>query len=178
MPGLGIAPGAAAPPPRRAGSRTAAPAVIAAPADVTAARAKAVDELSAIPTVICIARGQIADAGTIQLYWPRFSQEMAKLADTQAEVAKWIDPLIKISPFSGILAVAIPMMMQFGVNHGRVKPGAMGTVSASSISAQMEAEMAKAELAALRVQMEAEREARKIRDEIEKARAETMQPNG
>lgn len=140
-------------------------------ADVTAGRAQALTDIAAIPVAVCIALGNLADAGTIEIYWPRFSAELAKLAEKQEEIGKWIDPLTKIGPYTGILAVAAPMAMQFAVNHGRGTPGAMGTVSPQMIASQVELRIAQAEAEALRQQLDAERQSRETRAEIDKARA-------
>jgi hypothetical protein len=141
-------------------------------ADVTATREKALTEIASIPIAVCIAMGNLADAGTIEIYWPMFSRELAKLAESQEGIGKWIDPLTRIGPYTGILTVAAPMAMQFAVNHGRGTVGAMGTVSPQVLAAQIELRIAKLEAEALRQQLEAEQQARETRAEIEKARAE------
>lgn len=148
-------------------------AVKAAPAaeDVTAERAVAIDALSAIPTVACLATGQLADAGTIQMYWPKMSQEIAKLASTVPQIATIADRIRIIGPYAGILSVAVPMALQFAVNHKLVKAGAGGTQSPDSIAAQIQTEMARAEVESLKAQMAAERESRELKAEFEKLQA-------
>lgn len=117
-----------------------------------------------------IAFKKLADAATIGIHWPNVSREVASLADSQEAIAKVIDPLIKVGPYFGLVTAVLPMLMQIGVNHGRVPAGAMGTVPANSLSAQMEASLAQVEMEALQAQLEAEKMAQHMRDEIKLAR--------
>jgi hypothetical protein len=119
-----------------------------------------------------------ADAGAVGIYWPKISEEIATLADSQEQVARLIDPLIRIGPYTGLITAILPMILQIGVNHGRVPAGAMGTVPAASLTARVEASLAAIELEALRAQAEAEKAAAEMRDQISKSRtslAETQQ---
>jgi hypothetical protein len=163
----GAASAAKAPPVKSTRVKAASPAVS------SIARAEALEAVASIPVAICIAIGQLADAGTIEVYWPSMSAEISKLADAQAAIAKWIDPLAKVGPYTGILAVGLPMLMQFAVNHGRGTAGAMGTVSPDLLSARIQLRIAKAEAEALQAQLAAEREARETRAEIDKARQDS-----
>jgi len=119
-----------------------------------------------------IALRQYADAGAIGLHWPKISHEIAALADSQEQVARLIDPLIKIGPYTGLITAILPFVLQIGVNHGRVPAGAMGTVPAASITAQVEASLAIIELEALQQQAEAEKSAQAMREQINKSRQE------
>jgi hypothetical protein len=145
-----------------------------APAPSTDERAKALSELLAIPTAVLVTRRMFADAGTVQAFGPRLMTEIAKIAATQPRVAAVVDPLTKIGPFSELLSVAVIMGLQFGVNHGQVPAGVMGTVPPSMLAAQIETEIARAEVNALRMQLEAERKVREIKAEIDEARNEVM----
>jgi hypothetical protein len=104
------------------------------------------------------------------MYWPNVAQELANLADSQEQVAKFIDPLIQIGPYTGLIAAVLPLIMQIGVNHGVLAPGGMGTVPASTLSAQVETGMAEQELQALQVQLQAEKAAQALRAEIAQSR--------
>jgi len=117
-----------------------------------------------------IALHQYADAGAIGLHWPNVAREVASLADSQEQVARLIDPLIKIGPYTGLITAILPLILQIGVNHNRVPAGAMGTVPAASLSAQVETAMAAIELQALQQQAEAEMQAQQLRDQIAKSR--------
>jgi hypothetical protein len=117
-----------------------------------------------------IALHQYADAGAIGLHWPNVAREVASLADSQEQVARLIDPLIKIGPYTGLITAILPLILQIGVNHNRVPAGAMGTVPAASLSAQVETAMAAIELQALQQQAEAEMQAQQLREQIAKSR--------
>jgi hypothetical protein len=151
-----------------------APKTATAPAPTTDERSKALSELLAIPTAVLVTRRMFADAGTVQAFGPRLMTEVAKIAATQPRVAQVVDPLTKIGPFSELLSVAVIMGLQFGVNHGQVPAGVMGTVPPSMLAAQIETEIARAEVNALRMQLQAEREVREIKAEIDEARNEVM----
>jgi hypothetical protein len=109
------------------------------------------------------------------MYWPKVAQELANLADSQEQVAKFIDPLIQIGPYTGLITALLPLVMQVGVNHGIMAPGGMGTVPASTLSAQVETSMAEQELQALQVQLQAEKAAHALRSEIAESRKAMQQ---
>ena len=121
-----------------------------------------------------IALRQYADAGAIGLHWPRVAHEIASLAESQPQIARLIDPLIRIGPFTGLITAILPFVLQIGVNHKRIPAGAMGTVPAESLTAQVESAMAAIELEALKQQVEAEREAREMREQIARSRQEAV----
>lgn len=162
---------AAKPPPARK-TRDAKPAAVTVTADVTAARAEALIGVSSIPVAACIATGRLADAGTIQMYWPPFARELAAVGEKQEEIGRLLDPLTKVGPYANLIAVGLPMLYQFAVNHGKAKAGGMGSVSPELIASKIETQIAQAEAASLREQLEALRESRKLAAEIETARKE------
>lgn len=133
-------------------------------------RTEAVAGLGQLAQVPLLAMKQYADAGAIGLYWPGISKEIAELAESQEAIAGVIDPLMKIGPYTGLVAAILPFFMQIAVNHGRVAPGSMGTVPASTLEAQIKTAMAQAELEALKTQQQAEQAARALRDEMEESR--------
>ena len=136
------------------------------------AREDAVAQLGMFAQVPLIAMGQHADVGAISLHWPGIAKEIAALAESDDRIAQVIDPLIKVGPYAGLIAAVLPLVLQIGVNHGRLSPGAMGTQPAVALASQVEAGIAQQELAAMRMQLDAEREARKMRDEIDLQRRE------
>jgi hypothetical protein len=142
---------------------------------LTQEREEAVAQLGMFAQVPLMATKQLADAATIGLHWPKVAAEVAKLAESQEAVANLIDPLMKVGPYAGLIAAVIPLVMQLGVNHGRIKPGSMGTVPAVSLQAQMETALANAELEATRTQLTAEKAAAAMRNEIAEARAKLTQ---
>lgn len=138
----------------------------------SADRAKALTEIGGLIQLPLMATGQLADAAAFSTGWPNLAVEAAKLADNYESVAKIIDPLISAGPFMGIATAALPMIAQIAVNHKLMKAGVMGTVPPNSLSSQMEAAMAQQEMQALQLQLEAERDAAKIRAEIQAQRKE------
>lgn len=137
---------------------------------LTEQRTEAVAGLGQLAQVPLLAMKQYADAGAVGLYWPNVAKEVATLADSQPAIANIVDPLMKIGPYTGLVAAILPFLMQIAVNHGRVAPGSMGTVPASTLEAQIKTAMAQAELEALRTQMEAENAAAALRKEMEESR--------
>jgi len=133
-------------------------------------RAEALAGLGQLAQVPLIATKQYADVGALSMYWPGVAKELANLADSQEQIAKLIDPLIQIGPYTGLITAVLPLIMQLGVNHGIMAPGGMGTVPATTLSAQVETSMAQAELEALRVQLQAEKEAQAVRAQIQESR--------
>lgn len=136
------------------------------------ARREAVGALGQLAQVPLIATRQYADVGALSLYWPSVADELAKLAESDERIAQVIDPLCQIGPYAGLITAILPLLLQVAVNHGAVAPGAMGTVPASTLAAQVETGLAQQELQALQVQAQAEEDARRMRADIEKARAE------
>lgn len=137
---------------------------------VTRDRYEALSGFGQLAQAPLIAFRQFADAGAVALHVPGIAREVAKLAENQEQVAALVDPLIKVGPYTGLVAAVLPFLLQIGVNHGRVPAGAMGTVPASSLSAQVEAGLAQAELQALTRQMEAERASAEMREQIAEQR--------
>lgn len=117
-----------------------------------------------------IAFRQYADAGAIGIHAPKLADEIAKLADTDERVAAFIDPIIQAGPFSGLITATLIFGLQIGVNHGIMRPGAMGTVPKETLAARVEAGIAQMQAQAYREQMEAEAEAERLRNEINQHR--------
>ena len=160
------------PPVKGTGTRTTArtPKATAPVVTITDKRTQALTDLGGFAQVPLIALKMHADAGTVSLHWPKVAKEIALLADDFEQVARLVDPLMKVGPYAGLIAAALPFLLQVGVNHNRVPAGAMGTVPASTLAAQIETALAYAELDALRTQLEAEKSARAIREEIAESR--------
>ena len=137
---------------------------------VTKDRAEALTSLGQCAQVPLIATKQFADAGAVSLYWPGVATEVAKLAESQPAIAKLIDPLMQVGPYSALIMAVLPFVLQIGVNHKMVAAGAMGTVPATSLSSQVEASLARQELEALTIQRDAEKEAAEMRAEIAASR--------
>jgi hypothetical protein len=154
------------PPPRKSSATVSAKPAPAKPSAKTAERADALNGFGQLAQVPLLALRQYADAGAVGMYWPGVASEVAKLAESQEQVAKVIDPLIQLGPYTGLITAILPFALQIAVNHGRVAPGAMGTVPKSVLSAKVEASLANAELESLRQHLEAEKSSAAIREEI------------
>jgi hypothetical protein len=137
---------------------------------VRAQREEAINGLGQLAQAPLLATKQYADAGTIGLHWPNIAKELATLADSQSAIANIVDPLIKVGPYTGLVMAILPFFTQIAVNHGRIPAGAMGTMPGNSIAAQVEASLAEQEMVALAAQLEAEKAAQRLRDQIKQAR--------
>jgi hypothetical protein len=164
-------------PPMRTASTSSGSKRASAPTQSTVNkdRAEALAGLGQLAQVPLIATKQYADVGALSMYWPNVAKELANLADSQEQIAKFIDPLIQIGPYTGLITALLPLVMQVGVNHGIMAPGGMGTVPASTLSAQVETSMAEQELQALQVQLQAEKAAHALRSEIAESRKAMQQ---
>jgi hypothetical protein len=136
----------------------------------TEARTAAVAELGSFAQIPLLLTKQYADAGALSLHWPKIAGEIGKLAATNEQIAKLVDPLMTVGPYAGLITAIMPLVAQIAVNHGRVAAGVANTVPASTLSSQIETAMAQNELAALKIQRDAENESAKVRKEIADSR--------
>lgn len=97
----------------------------------------------------CLMFGQWADAGACTNHGPNISRETAALAEENASIAKTIDYLTSVGPYAGLLTAVLPFALQILVNHGRIPahPSLMqiGVLPPDLLSAQSQAEVAKAQ---------------------------------
>ena len=119
-----------------------------------------------------IMTNQHADAAALGLHWPGIAREVATLAETQPAVARTVDLLMQAGPYAGLITAVLPLAVQFAVNHKMIPAGAMNSVPAESLDAQMKAQLAQVQLQAMRAQREAMAEAKRIQAEIDQSRAE------
>lgn len=157
--------GSAPPPPPRKTATTSKPTP-PRPADKTTERSEGLQGYGQLIQAGLIGFRQYADAGALGLYFPSIADEVAKLAAIDERVASVVDPIIQGGPYTALIAAVLPMAMQLAVNHGRVKPGAMGTVPRETLSARIEANLARMQAQALREQQAAEAEAERLQEEI------------
>lgn len=160
----------AAPPPPRKPAAPKTPPKPQAESQLTKDRREALTGLGQLAQVPLMAFRQFADAGAVGIHVPVIARELAVLAETQEQIAAFIDPLIKAGPYFGLVTAVLPFALQVGVNHGRVPAGSMGTVPAVTLQAQVEASLAQAELAALTAQKQAEEAAEAMREQIAESR--------
>jgi hypothetical protein len=136
---------ASAAPRAPAAKRTTAVARPARPADKTAARKENLDGVGKIVSLICVMRGQYADAGAIAQHGPGITTEVASLAESNEKIASWVDYLSEAGPYMGVAVVALPLLMQLLVNHGRVDvdklPADSGIIEPALLERKVKADM-------------------------------------
>lgn len=159
-------------PPLKGTASTSSRAKASPKASTKDQREEALNGLGQIGQAPLLAFKKYADAGTLGLHWPGISHELAELADSTPAIANLVDPLIKVGPYTGLVMAVLPFATQILVNHGIIPAGPMGTMPANSIAAQVEASLAEQEMAALQAQLESEKAAQRLRDQIKQARKE------
>lgn len=159
-------------PPRKTGVR--APRQTAAKVDTRSnveRRSEGLKDLGQLGQGGLLMARQWADAATVGKYWPDVADELAKLADQYEYIAKPIDVLIQVGPFSALVLAAMPMVMQMMANHGALDPAGLasyGVVPPQVLEAQMKAEVARMQAEALRAQQEALQEAAEAQREYDR----------
>lgn len=144
------------PPKTRSTTRITVPKID--PEKVQNEREQAVAGLFQIASAICLATGQLHDAGAINIHGPAIAHETAALATRYEKVGAVLDGLAQVGPFTAILAATMPLVIQLAANHNRIAPEkavAFGGKHPSILEGQMRMELR-------RQQMEYERQ---VRDE-------------
>lgn len=85
-------------------------------------REQAVAGLFQIASAICVATGQLADAGAINMHGAAVSHETAVLASRYEKVGAVLDGLAQVGPFAAILTATMPLFVQIAANHNRISP--------------------------------------------------------
>ena len=119
-------------------------------------------------SLVCVMKGWYADAGALSVHGPAFIHELSAMAETDEKVAKIVDYFVAAGPYTKLLAAALPLILQFGVNHGRIPADAAGSggiVPPETLEARVKADIA-------RLQAEAIREAQEAQAELDKVKAE------
>jgi hypothetical protein len=117
----------------------------------------------------CLCFGQFADAGAIGQHGPSLSSEVMVLVDKNAKIAKKLDLLIEIGPYTGIIAAALPFLAQILVNHGVFKAERFanaGVVHPETLEAQMKTQLQMQAMMAMAKQREAEEQMRTMQEEM------------
>lgn len=151
----------AAAPPKRQGRKptgTATVAIPEAPRSIRDVREEGLNGIAQLVQGGCLMLNQHADAATIGKHFPPLSHELANLADNYEVLAKPIDLIIQLGPFTALIAAAMPLVTQIMVNHRMAKPGVMGTVPPEMLSAQIQTEMMRTQAEMMRAQREAQAE--------------------
>jgi hypothetical protein len=130
--------GASKAPPARGGTpRTRAPK-----ASIGDQRQLAVLGLFQAGQAACIFTKQYADAAAIGANAENISGEVATLAAADDKVAKVVDSLLVVGPYSALVMAVLPLAMQLAVNHKILPAGKVpGTTDPNVLSKTIEAEM-------------------------------------
>lgn len=172
-------------PPRKTTARTAKPAATPAVPDQTlnAKREEGLNGLAQLAQFLCVGTGQLADAAALGMHFPPLAKATADLADDYESVAKPIDYIIKLGPFTALIAAAAPLVFQILANHKVIDAAAMssqGVVSPEVLESRMRAQIAQMQAQAKIEEMQAVREAQAQIDQYNAMMAEESQesPNG
>lgn len=171
---------AKAPPKRRTTGSTSAVAKTAKveTKSLRERREEGLNGLAQLGQALCLMTGQLADARTLGMHFPPVASELADLADTHDMIASPVDFLIKIGPWTGLVAAGMPLILQMLANHKVIDAAGMagqGVVPPEVLEAQMRAEMARIQAEAMRERQMAIQEAQKAQAEYEKMIAEASE---
>ena len=163
------------PPPKKAGSRSSARTTVVSnePIETMAdKRARGLNGLGQLLQGGFLMFGQYADAATVGTHFPPVAREVANIADSNDYIAKGVDVLIELGPYSGLIAAVLPMALQFMANHRMIDATRMfsqGVVPPEVLDAQMRARVTQMQAEAMLAQKEALRaaqDAQKAMDEM------------
>lgn len=126
-----------APPVRSGASRTRAPRQ-----SIGDQRQQAMMGLFQGGQAILLITKQFADAVTVGAHAENISREVSALASTDEKVAKAVDSLLVVGPYTALVMAVLPLALQIGVNHGLLPAGRVpGTTDPEVLKAQMTAEL-------------------------------------
>jgi hypothetical protein len=83
-------------------------------------RREALTGIGQLGSLLCVVKGQYADAGAIAEHGPKLSAEIANLGDGNETIASWLDYLCQSGPYMGLLSAGLPFLLQLAVNHGKI----------------------------------------------------------
>lgn len=155
-----------APPARKPAAPPSQTKAAVAAQRLSANREEAINGLGQIAQVVLVSTKQYADAGAVGMYFPGIASEVAKLADADARIARFVDPLLSVGPYTGLVAAVLPFVMQIMVNHGRGQAGVMGTVSPDFLEAKMKTAVAQSAVQAKKEQAAMEAELKRMNTEL------------
>lgn len=117
----------------------------------------------------CIIFSQFSDAGAINMHGPAISHVAAKMAKTNELMAKGLDSLLTVGPYTEIIGVTLPLVLQLLVNH-KVMPAEMvagaNVVRPEVLESQVKTQLAMQAMEAMKMQQAAEQEMAKMREEM------------
>lgn len=156
------------PPPAKRTARTASttPKKLAEikPTDTTL-KAKRVATLTGYSEILqagLLMFGQHADAETLDLHGAPFLSAVADLGEHHEQFGASLDKADALGPYMALAVAAIPMVMQFAANHGRIdatKISFGGIVTPEQLANRRQAKLMQAQAEMIRAQREAQEEA-------------------
>lgn len=117
----------------------------------------------------CIMTGQFADAGAIEMHGNNISNEIVTLAESNAGIAKGVDMLLQVGPYAGLVTAAMPLVLQFLVNHNVLpaeKMAGFNVVRPEVLESQVKTILTKQAMEAMKAQREAENELAEMQQEM------------
>jgi hypothetical protein len=117
-----------------------------------------------------VMRGWYADAGAISEHGPKLAHEIALMAESNEQFAKYCDYLTETGPIMGIASAFLPLALQLLANHGRIDasklPPEAGIVKPELLEKKVRAEMELANAQILKKIQEITQEAEKTQREL------------
>jgi hypothetical protein len=141
------------PPQRKPQPATSVAKVVTAPTaiDATMARIDSRREglvgLAQIGAFFATIQGRFADVGTINMYGEDTCREVALIGEESALIGKGLDMLAAAGPYTKLLTTAVPMVLQFMANRGKIDWKAASQLGV--MDPQLVAEKAKADIRAM-----------------------------
>lgn len=90
--------------------------------------------------------GLHADAAAISMNAENIAPEIAKLADSNPQIAKGLDWFAENGPYAALITACLPLVLQLAVNHGLVKAerfAGTGVVNPGVLEAEFKLKMTK-----------------------------------
>lgn len=159
-----------APPARKAKPSGAKPLPPKNSPALTEKRAEGIHGLFGLGATGLMMMRQPHDAAAVIEHGENISGEVAKLAETNANIAKVADWLCAVGPYAGLLTAVMPLILQIAANHDKVPVAAVaqfGVVEPAVLMQKLETKMltAQAEVAEANAAARAEYQAAQVRME-------------
>ncbi len=102
------------------------------------------------------------------MHGPRIAEETARVAESAEPVGKVLDMLAMSGPYAALVGAVLPFAVQIAMNHKAIPEvtALQGVVPPATLEAQVKAELAEMQMAALRVQQQAEAALAEVRAEM------------
>lgn len=97
------------------------------PAERMSSRASGLNDWFAVGSMLCVLRGQLADAAACEEHGKPISAVVAGYAEDNETVGHYVDIAVAMGPVAAVGAVILPFLAQLAVNHGRMNADALGT---------------------------------------------------